>query len=58
MRHSTSLEHLFTSSDRSELRGRERQERVGDGKIRRGRVAGRFGCSKKLCQCAMSSPGL
>lgn len=48
-KHSTCLEHLLTS-DRSELRGRERQEREGDGEKRRGKVAGRFGCSKKLCQ--------
>lgn len=55
-KHNTCLEHLLTS-DRSDLRLRERQEMEGDGKIRRGEVAGRFGCSKKLCQCATSSLG-
>lgn len=55
-KYNTCSEHLL-NSDRSELRGRERQEREGHGKKRRGKVAGRFRRSKKLCQCAMSCLG-
>lgn len=52
MRHSTSLEHLITSSDRTDLRGRERQERVEDGKIRRGREEGWLGVLGAARSCA------